>query len=97
VKDRYTREGLPYGSLIEPRIDDQQPPPRATFNLVSALHHICGATAFTFECPHGSVSDNQPKPIVTHSQILDIQLCLYDEMLSYALEQRIGWKLVESR
>lgn len=94
VKDRYTREGLPYGSLIEPRIDDQQPPPRTPFNLVSALHHICGAMAFTFECPHGSVSEKRPKPIVTHSQILDIQLCLYDAMLSYALEQQVDWTLL---
>ena len=53
--------------------------------------------AFTFECPHGSVSEKRPKPIVTHSQILDIQLCLYDAMLSYALEQRVDWTLPESQ
>jgi hypothetical protein len=92
VKARYEKEGLPYGSIIQPRVDDEKPPARAYFNLTSALHHISGATAFTFECSHGSVSARRPKPIVTHEQILDVQLCLYDEMLGYAVERRIYWE-----
>ncbi len=92
VKARYEREGLPYGSVLKPHVEDEKPPARAYFNLTSALHHVSGATAFTFECSHGSVSTRRPKPIVTHEQILDVQLCLYDEMLRYALERRIYWE-----
>jgi hypothetical protein len=92
VKTRFERKGLPYGSVLKPRVDDETPPPRAYFNLIGALHHVSGATAFTFECSHGSVSERRPEPIVTHDQILDVQLCLYEEMLAYARENRIYWE-----
>jgi hypothetical protein len=49
--------------------------------------------AFTFECSHGSVSAESPAPLVSHAQILDIQLTLYEEMLGFALENRLLWTL----
>jgi hypothetical protein len=91
VKARFEREGLPYGRVVEPRVDDEEPPARSYFNLTSAIHHVCGALAFTFECSHGSVSERTPSPLVSHEQNLDIQLCLYDEMLRYILENRLYW------
>jgi hypothetical protein len=33
---------------------------------------------------------------VTHEQILDVQLLLYDEMLRYVLEERLYWERPES-
>jgi hypothetical protein len=50
--------------------------------------------AFTFECSHGSVGEEAPA--VTHDQILDVQLLLYDEMLRYALEERLYWRVPDS-
>jgi len=93
LKSRYEREGLPYGSVLEPQADDPRPGPSSSFNLTSALHHVSGAMAFTFECSHGSLSEESPTPLVSHAQILDAQLTLYEEMLGVALENRLLWSL----
>ncbi len=93
VNQRYLDEGLP-GVPSEwiggPEVDDETAPPRASFNLISALHHVSGTMAFTFECSHGSLSDRFPEPFVNFEDILDIQLILYDEILNFALENRLG-------
>ena len=90
VKKRYEREGLPYGSIVAPHVEDEHPGPTPSFNLASALHHVSGAMAFTFECSHGSTGERGTP--VSHEQILDVQLLLYDEMLRYVLENRLLWK-----
>ena len=92
VRARFEAENLPYGSIQQPQLEDETFPPRKYFNLTSALHHICGAMAFTFECSHGSVSENMPNPELTHKDILDVQLNLFDVMLDYALEHRLLWE-----
>jgi len=66
VNNRYKKEGI--ASVDEkwfwqPNPDDQKGP-TSTFNLTSALHHISGTMAFTFECCHGSLSDRFPEPVV---------------------------------
>ena len=89
VNQSYLDKGLPAVPsewLGEPEVEDETAPPRASFNLISALHHVSGTMAFTFECSHGSVSDRFPEPFVSYEDILDIQLVLYDEILDYALE-----------
>ncbi len=96
LNDRYKAEGLPHVPsdwLGEPSVEDEEFPPQSSFNLISALHHISGTMAFTFECSHGTVSEELPEPIVTFSDILDIQLILYEEMLDYLLNNRLYWKL----
>jgi hypothetical protein len=96
LKTRYDRQGLPYGRVVAPEDDDPRPGPRSSFNLTSALHHVSGAMAFTFECSHGSISDESSVPPVTHAQILDIQLTLYEEMLGFANENRLLWTLPQA-
>jgi hypothetical protein len=81
--------GVPADWLGEPDVEDKVAPPRASFNLISALHHVSGTMAFTFECSHGCVSDRFPEPFVSYEDILDIQLNLYDVMLNYILENRL--------
>jgi hypothetical protein len=93
LKARHDQRGLPYGRVLEPQADDPRPGPSASFNLASALHHVSGAMAFVFECSHGSVSERSPAPLVSHDQILDVQLTLYEEMLAFALENRLLWTL----
>lgn len=80
----FDERGLPHGTPFTARPESGQPP--APFNLVSALYHISGATAFTFECPHGI--DDEKACSVTLDQILDIQLSLYEAMLQFALDQK---------
>jgi hypothetical protein len=92
---RYEKAGLahvPHDWLGEPSIEDEKFPPVTSFNLVSALHHISGTMAFVFECSHGTVTPEKPEPFVTHGDILDIQLNLYEEMLDYILENRLYWE-----
>jgi hypothetical protein len=95
VNTRYEKVSLPYVNndwISELEVEDEKFPPRTSFNLVSALHHVSGTMSFVFECSHGSISKNHPEPIVTYSDILDIQLNLYDEMLDYILENRLFWE-----
>jgi hypothetical protein len=89
LNQRYAMLGLPsfpeeYFSA--PGLEDESFPPKASFNLIPALHHVSGTMAFTFECSHGTVTDDAPEPPVSYDDILDIQLNLYDEMLDYILE-----------
>ena len=86
---RYEAAGLPFRRPEEIKEDGLKFPP-TSLNLPSAVHHACGATAFTFECPHG-MSDEQ-YPHVTHEQILDIQLILYEELLAFALANPVVWE-----
>lgn len=95
VNQRYKKANLafvPDDWIAGPAVEDEKFPPHASFNLISALHHISGTMAFTFECSHGSVTRAVPEPFVTHSDILDIQLNLYEEMLDYLLENRLYWE-----
>jgi len=92
LNHRYASEGLPSlpdDWISQPRVEDESYPPKTSFNLISALHHVSGTMAFTFECSHGTVSDDAPEPPVTYSDVVDIQLYLYEEMLHYILENRL--------
>jgi hypothetical protein len=92
---RYEREGLafvPHNWIGDVSVEDKAFPPKTSFNLISAMHHLSGTMAFTFERSHGSITETGKKPIVTHADILDIQLTLYDEMLEYLLNNRLYWE-----
>ena len=94
MNQRYKNSGLAYTNedwLSGPSVEDRKFPPKSSFNLISALHHVSGTMAFTFECPHGTLNGSETKPIVSYEDILDIQLNLYDEMLDYLLENRLYW------
>ena len=80
----YDARGLPHGKPFTAQAEGGPRP--ASFNLVSALYHISGATSFTFECPHGI---DDPKACrVSLEEILEIQLTLYEAMLRFALEAK---------
>jgi len=78
------RRGLPRSGVF--KVGEEGGETRDPFNLVSALYHISGAPSFTFECPHGLVDDTSCQVELT--QILDIQLALYESMIRFALEQK---------
>jgi len=92
LNQRYAEVGLPSipdNRISKPSLDDETYPPKASFNLIPALHHISGTMAFTYECSHGTVTSDEPEPVLTYSDILDIQLYLYEEMLDYILENSL--------
>ena len=76
------KRGLPHSGLFEARPEGGPRP--SPFNLTSALYHVSGASAFTFECPHGIQGGCQ----VTFDEILDIQLTLYEAMLQHEIEKK---------
>jgi hypothetical protein len=88
LRERYADAGLPRLGIPEPREDGFTFPP-PSFNLSSALHHACGGVSFVHECCVGVKT--APYPLVTHDQILDIQMLLYQELLRFALEHRVSW------
>ena len=63
------------------------PPP--SFNLASALHHACGGVTFVFEVPIGVKTEPYAK--LTHEQILDLELLMYDELFKFAIERPVKW------
>ncbi len=78
---RLEAEGVCHGQPFEPSAECGPHP--ASFNLTSAIHHTSGATAFTFECPHGTCGDTAYA--VSPEKILDIQFALYESTLVGAL------------
>lgn len=83
---------IPEEWIVEvPSVEDETFPPRTSFKLISALHHVSGTMVFTFECSHGSTSERLPESMVTHADILDIQLLLYSEMFDCLTEKRLYW------
>ena len=84
LMERYRKAGLPAGEAPRPAEDGEKYPP-PSFNLTSALHHVCGGVAMLFECPHGLKEPQFPQ--VTHDQILDLELILLEELFTFALEE----------
>jgi len=78
------RQGLPHASPFKATVEGGKYP--APFNLTSAMHHVSGASSFTFECPHGLDSDRACK--VQLDEILDIQLALYEAMMRHELAKK---------
>ncbi|WP_158857908.1 M14 family zinc carboxypeptidase [Lunatibacter salilacus] len=90
LNNSFISKGLPNrGENFSLSLADDDPDfPKASFNLVSALHHATGTMSFTFESPHGTIEDK-----ATYENILDIQLTLYQEMFEYVLANRMYWEL----
>lgn len=78
------QRGLPHAGPFTPAPEKGLHP--EPFNLTSALYHISGAAAFTFECPHGLAEETACPASL--EQILDIQLTLYEAMLRWALSPK---------
>jgi hypothetical protein len=84
---RYAKAGLP-ARTTPPRVEPDGaafPPP--SFNLVSALHHACGAVSFVHECPAGV----RPEMKLTLDHLLDIEMILFDELFAFAAERPVQW------
>lgn len=60
-------------------------PTPPSFNLCSALHHVCGGVSCVFES-NQAVAD-QPGPHLTHDQIYATHWILFEQCLAHMLEQ----------
>lgn len=76
--------GLPTRKPFTSSPESGNPPP--SFNLVSALYHTSGATAFTFESPRGVIDEKACH--VDFDQMLEIHLLLFEAVLRHALVER---------
>ncbi len=95
LNQHYGSLGLPHskeGWSLRVAADDPVPPPRSSFNLVSAMHFISGTTSFTFECSHGTLEEGKEESLVKYNKILDIQLVLYQEIFNYIINNRLYWE-----
>jgi hypothetical protein len=90
LQKRYAEAGLPHRPGGPKPVEDGMKFPPPSFNLASALHHVCGGVAFIHETCCGVRTP--PYPQVTHDQLLDIQLLLYDELLRFAVEHPVNWR-----
>jgi hypothetical protein len=89
VYRRYASVGLPSrGQGVEPKEDGEKFPP-PSFNLSSALHHVCGGVSFVYESCTG-VGDKR-FPQVDHDQLLNIQMLFYEELFRYAVANPVKW------
>ncbi|PYV42878.1 MAG: hypothetical protein DMG06_12615 [Acidobacteria bacterium] len=84
---RYRAAALPARDSGPETEEDGATFPPPSFNLASALHHVCGSVAFVHECPSG-VKEGAP---VTHEQILAIEMLLYEELFQFAVERPVRW------
>ncbi|MGD0090078.1 MAG: M14 family zinc carboxypeptidase [Planctomycetota bacterium] len=89
LQERYAAAGLPHRQGGPKPEEDGVTFPPPSFNLASALHHTCGAVAMVYEVCMGV--DDKRYPQVDHAQILDLEMLLYDELLQFAVEQRVNW------
>ena len=95
LNQRYISLKLPHqkeGWKLSIEDDNVSPPPKASFNLVSALHHVSGTMAFTFESPHVTNEEGPEDPLTKFNNIVDIQLTLYGEMFKYIINNRLYWE-----
>jgi hypothetical protein len=94
VRKRYNELSLPFNSEIHGynSTEDVEFPPTSSFNLVSALHHVSGATAFLYECTNGIALKSSPNIIpITYDSSLDMELNMLDIVFENAVSKRIFW------
>lgn len=89
LQQRYAAAGLPRKSAGPAVEEDGKTFPPPSFNLVSALHHVCGAVTMVHEACAGVADARYPQ--LTHEQILDSEMLLFDELLEYAVRHRVAW------
>ncbi len=89
LRERYAAADLPHSKLGRPPTEDGRMFPPPSFNLTSALHHVCGAVTMVHECCNGVL--DEPYPRLGHEELLDIELILFDELLRFAVQNSVDW------
>lgn len=77
------REGLAFSVLPLPGMASGDTPP--TFNLVTAVHHVCGAVSVCYESNECLI--DEPGPHLSHAEITRKHMILFEECMKMALEK----------
>lgn len=84
VKAEVTKLNMPCAAT-KIQFDDSVPP--LSFNLTSALHHVCGAVSYVYESNQGICKKNEKwETILSHEEILIQHYILFEQTIRYALE-----------
>lgn len=78
------KEGLEFSVLDMPEYPHGENPP--SFNLVSAIHHVCGGVSVCYESNECII--DEPGPKLTHRQIIRTHMILFEETIRMSLEGR---------
>lgn len=75
---------------IDRRMPSTQPAGQEpeSFNLCSALHQVCGGAFAVYENASGIPGYHK----TTHEEILDLQMALFEELMTFAAENPVVWK-----
>ncbi|RAV21573.1 M14 family zinc carboxypeptidase [Paenibacillus contaminans] len=77
----YAKQGLPFTERNQVVVD-QGEYRSPSFNLTTALHHVCGGMSMTFESNMGLAA---PGTKLTADEILDSHFMLFEEMFRFSL------------
>ena len=78
--ERAKREGLAFTVCDVPERESGETPP--SFNLASALHHVCGAVSAVFESNQHAAE--HPGAKLTHDEVYRSHLILFEELFGMA-------------
>lgn len=76
------KEELDFNVIPVPERESGANPP--SFNLVSAVHHVCGGVSVCYESNECLI--DEPGPHRTHAQVTRMHMILFEETLRMALE-----------
>ena len=76
--------GLPFPVFDMPEREQGETPP--SFNLISAMHHMNGSVAMTFESNEGIV--DLPGRKMTADEIMDSHMILFEELIKLSIERQ---------
>ncbi|RAV21575.1 M14 family zinc carboxypeptidase [Paenibacillus contaminans] len=84
LADAYAKKGLPYANqnLV---VEDRGAYPVPSFNLTSAIHHVCGGMSLTFESNMGL---DAPGTKLTADEILDSHFVMVEESFRFLMKQK---------
>ena len=74
---RSSERGLPYISRLTPAEDGMESPP-PSFNLASAVHHVCGGASVVYETSMGLDAGGI---VLSADEILDAHFVLFEELI----------------
>jgi len=86
MAEAHRGRGLPF-DVVEQTVQDGERHPYPSFNLTTAVHHVCGGLSMTYESNMGI---DGPGIRLTPDEILDCHFLLFEEMFRFALEERAG-------
>lgn len=83
MRCRCLAENLPFAGGVSGG-EDQDPP--VSFNLISAMYHLCGAPCITYESNQG-LTDGETDVSMTHAQIYRQHWILFETLCDHLLDK----------